>query len=125
MGIADEIKRVETTVEKLRHKLSIEEAVLNRLKAIQAPSGRRRRRDGSLIKGIENVLRDSTEPMAVSQITDKLKERGITSSSKYGLGPMVASALRKDEKTFVRLSRGHYDLRERNSEENKQSGESN
>ncbi|MFA5240713.1 MAG: hypothetical protein WC476_13540 [Phycisphaerae bacterium] len=118
MSIADEIRQVEAVIEKLKHKLSIEEAVLSRLKAIQNPqSGKRRRRSDSLSKQIEAVLSEANGPLTIQELTQRLEAKGVTSSSKYGLGPMIASGLRKDEKTFIRLSRGLYDLKDRNNSE--------
>lgn len=116
MTINDEILNIETTIKKLKDKLALEEAVLKRLRAIRDSRGKshRKRRDGSMFRGIEQALKDANRPLTINEITERVKNLGVTTTSKSGLGPMISSALRKNKTTFVKVSRGLYGLAENN-----------
>ena len=121
MNITEEIQKVERKINDLRLKLMVEEKVLERLKAIQNPHpvsvksrGRRKHRtkhrNGSLSSKIEALLKEVGRPMQVKEIKIALEGRGVKTDSKYGLGPMIASAVRKSD-VFVKLRRGLYYLK--------------
>jgi len=122
MSITDEIKKVEAKIENLRFRLAVEEKVLSHLQAIENPHSssvktwsQRKFRKGSLASNVEHLLKEVNRPMKVSEIAKELESRGVTTNSKYGLGPMVASAVRKTD-VFTRLSRGMYCLKNQKKE---------
>ena len=117
MDITEEILKSERKIKDLRLKLMVEEKVLERLRAIQnphntsvKPRGRRKHRNSSLSSKIEALLKEVGRPMRVKEIAIALEERGVKTGSKYGLGPMIASAVRKSA-VFRRLRRGLYCLK--------------
>ncbi len=115
MNISQEIRKIENIVEDLQKKLSDNQAILAYLKAgrgTRSPLGKRRghrkRSGNSLSSKIESLLKETGRAMKVSVITSELESRGTTTNSKHGLGPMVASALKKGDRIFERVSYGTY-----------------
>ncbi len=124
VNISEQVAKVEKKVADLRVKLSIQEGILSYLKQLENPNSqpviRSRRRNGdSLNSQVVALMKETGRAMEVSDIAKKLEIKGVTTKSKYGLAPMIASSLRKDEKTFVRLKRGVYCLKEQEND-NKQ-----
>ena len=126
MNITKEVKKYERIVEDLRKKLTENEVVLNYLKTKQGgrglsgrPRGHRRRSEDSLSSKIESLLKETGRAMKVSEIASELELRGATTNSKHGLGPMVASALKKGEKIFERVSYGTYVIKGQTGQTNK------
>ncbi|MGA2915662.1 MAG: hypothetical protein ABSE89_06520 [Sedimentisphaerales bacterium] len=116
-NMTDEIKKIENRIADLKAKLFIEEKVLARLKAIQNPNrpatdsnGHRAFRQGSVASYIEAVLKETNKPMSIPELTTALEQRGVTSSSRSGLSPMIASVLSKTD-TFIKVKRGVYALK--------------
>jgi len=122
MKLSEEIKKIEKTIETLNKNLSDNKAILNYLKAKQGTRssgksrGHRKRSKDSLSGQILTLLKEVGKPMKVSEIAKELEARGVTTNSKYGLAPMIASAVRKDEQVFTRLKRGLYCLKEQENE---------
>lgn len=64
----------------------------------------------SLAGHIVALLQERGEPMRGVDIVNALKEAGVQTKSRLGLGPMVFSTLRKRKKLFKNLERGIYTL---------------
>jgi hypothetical protein len=127
-NIAEEIRKIESRIFDLKSKLLIEEKVLARLKAIQSPNratiennGVKAFRRGSVASHIEAVFKEAKKVMSIQEITTALEQRGVTSDSKTGLQPMVASVLSKNTNTFVKVGRGIYALKVQQTENNENS----
>jgi hypothetical protein len=126
-NITDEIRKLESRIADMRSKLLIEEKVLSRLKAIQSPNratiengGVKTFRRNSVASHIEAVFKEANKPMSISEITTALEQRGVTTDSKTGLQPMVASVLSKNTNTFIKSEgrRGIYALKVKQTENN-------
>jgi hypothetical protein len=123
MSITDEIKKAESRITKLKTELFIEEKVLARLKSAQNPNrsiaddsnGFKAFRQGSVASHIEAVLKENNRPMNISELTTALEQRGVTTNSKSGLQPMIASVLSKTS-TFEKVGRGIYALKGQQTE---------
>jgi hypothetical protein len=123
MKVSEEIKNIEKIVEDLQKKLSDYKAVLVYLKDKQVTRsssgkgrGHRKRSDNSLSGQIAILLKEVGKPMEVAAIAKALEAKGVTTNSKHGLAPMVASNLRKDERTFYKIKRGLYSLKTQEKE---------
>jgi hypothetical protein len=61
---------------------------------------------------VTDLLRENGRPMQAGAISKTLVERGVTTTSKRGLLPMVMSTLIRRKDVFQRTSkRGQYKLR--------------
>lgn len=67
---------------------------------------------GSMPEKIRGVLREARRPMRVVDITKRLEELGVKSTSSKGLMPSVVSSLLRREDLFVREGRGIYALKD-------------
>jgi hypothetical protein len=123
MDISAEIKKVDDKIADLETKLRIQKEVLAHLKAIQGSSrpvadfsGIGTFRQGSVASHVEAVLKENNKAMDIYEIEKILTERGITSSSKTGLRPMISSVLSKNKEVFTCIKRGVYALKAQQTE---------
>lgn len=124
MKVSEEIRKIEKIVEDLQKKLSDNKAILVYLKDKQnarsfssgKTRGHRKRSDNSLNGKIALLLKEVGKPMEVKEMAKALAAKGVKTDSKYGLAPMIASSIRKDEKTFHRIKRGLYCLKVQENE---------
>ena len=66
----------------------------------------------SLADHIKDLLRENGRPMQAADIARKLDERGVPTTSKRGLLPMVMSSLIRRKDVFQRTNkRGQYKLK--------------
>jgi hypothetical protein len=123
MKVSEEIRNIEKKIEDLEKNLSDQKAILVYLKDKQNARsssgkgrGHRKRSDNSLNGQIALLLKEVGRPMEVGEMAKALVAKGVTTNSKYGLAPMIASSVRKDEKTFYRIKRGLYCLKSQENE---------
>lgn len=65
---------------------------------------------GSLVDQISALLREHGKSMRACDIARALQSRGVTTTSKNGLLPMVLSALSRRKQLFRKIKRGTYKL---------------
>jgi hypothetical protein len=118
MDIINEIKKVESKIADLETKLHIQKEVLAHLKVAQGSnrplidfSNAGTFRQGSVAASVEAVLKEKNRAMDIYEIEKALVERGVTSSSKTGLRPMISSVLSKNKEVFIRVKYGVYSLK--------------
>ena len=119
MNIDTEIENVEKKIEKLKFELSVEEAVLNRLKSIGGKKKRKSRksngppRKGSLAAYLQSVLEEANRALTVNQLTERVQQKGYVNKAKVKLNNLVPSAMIRRDDIFIRVSHGLYDLKNR------------
>lgn len=123
MSIETEIELVERKINKLKFELSVEEAVLNRLKNVTTKKRRRKRtkagppRKNSLAAYIEKVLNESEGPLSVNEIIEGVKQQGFSSDAKVSINNLIPSAITRRPDIFYRVKRGVYNLKSRQQQE--------
>jgi hypothetical protein len=118
VSITEQIKQVEEKISDLRFKLTVEESVLKRLKALCGPeqafvsigSTGPVIRQGTLIDQIRQVMSERNRAMHVREITEVLKTKGITTTQKAGLAAAVACSLHRRNDLFHKVQHGTYEL---------------
>ena len=116
--INKQIQHCKNKIANLRFELAVEQAVLGRLQALSPNQSRSdsgsapQVMSGSLAEQIVSLLREKSKSMRPTDITSVLTKRGVTTTSKRGLLPMVISALRRRQDVFYRVRRGVYKLTE-------------
>lgn len=134
MAIDDRLTRQiaesDSKLKQLDFALAVEREVNRRLRALR-PSGsvQRPSKDSSELRGLAmhsmnlvsgsiadhtvRLLQEKGKPMRGRDIARELGNRGVTTTAKGGLLPMVLSAIRRRSDVFKRVRRGTYTLEER------------
>ena len=115
MLIKDEIAKIVLGIQNLEAKLTIEKAVLARLRAIEGTRPRKVKsgrppKEHSLAAHIREVLIVSNGPMDVYQLVLALEKRGVTTDGKSALSVLVPSAISRRPDIFEIVRRGVYGL---------------
>jgi hypothetical protein len=123
MGIEKEIKKVEAEINNLQFRLAVKQEVLTHLMALNSPeqtssagntlSTMRRSLRRSLFSQLQTVLMESGQPMTVDEMIEAVKQKGVSTTAKTGLKPLVASLISRRKNVFVRIGRGLYDLKDK------------
>ncbi len=82
-----------------------------------APSVKGTIEPGSLTEKIVNLLQERGQPMRAAEIRRVLEGRGVATTSKNGLLPMVLSSLSRRKDVFSKVARGEYALKEQEADE--------
>jgi hypothetical protein len=117
-SIQEQIRQVEAKISDLRFKLTVEESVLKRLKAINGPEQATTpivpipsvTRQGTLIEEIRAVLSEKNRAMHVREIAPILESKGVTTGAKAGLQVAIACSLHRRNDLFHKVRHGTYEL---------------
>jgi len=122
IDINKQIEDVKQKIEKLKFRLSVEEAVLARLKALGGKKQRASRkstgppRKGSLAACLQNVLKEANCALSVNQLVERVKRAGFVTTANVGLNNLIPSAMVRRPDIFVRVRHGVYDLKTRHEQ---------
>jgi len=124
MRITEQLKKSEQKIKELKHQLEIETTVYERLQQLTPTRKKRQRkkslppRKNSLAAHLQKILKESNEPLTVSELVEKLNQNGFESTAQVSLNTLVPSALSRRPDVFIRVKRGLYGLKGRDEQEN-------
>ncbi len=125
------VAKTEERIAELREDLALEQRLLERLKAEYGPKSKpmvtngatgtsvaraTKVEQGSLTDHIAALFRERPRVLRASEIAKELESRGVTTSSKNGLLPMVLSSLSRRSDIFGKAERGRYYLLKKKKE---------
>ena len=116
----ERLELLQCELRNLENEAALEGRMLSMLQSQRAQKQKEVRQTGtssdethkSLADHVLDLLREKGRPMQAAAITKALEERGVTTTSKRGLLPMVMSTVIRRKDVFQRTSkRGQYKLK--------------